>query len=92
MKGSGWPIRRILFLCGVAAAFIAALCRGINLDTSFFSIFPEYSSLSEVEKKISQNTSSSVYIFAESSDFDTAKRGAEAFYDAFIDSDILEVW
>ena len=89
MKGSGWPIRRILFLCGVAVAFIAALCRGINLDTSFFSIFPEYSSLSEVEKKISQNTSSSVYIFAESSDFDTAKRGAEAFYDAFIDSDIF---
>ncbi len=90
MKGSGWPIRRILFLCGVAVVFIAALCRGINLDTSFFSIFPEYSSLSEVEKKISRSTSSSVYIFVESTDFDTSKKGAEAFYDTFKDSDIFK--
>ena len=89
MKGSGWPIKRVLFLCVVAIVFIAALCRGVNLDTSFFSIFPEYSSLSEVEKKISQNTSSSVYIFAESADFDIAKKGAEAFYDAFKDSDVF---
>ena len=89
MKGSGWPIKRVIFLCMLAIVFVAALCRGINLDTSFFSIFPEYSSLSAVEKKISQNTSSSVYIFAESRDFETAKRGAEAFYDFFKDSDVF---
>ena len=89
MKGRGWPTERVLFLCVVAVVFIAALCRGIKLDTSFFSIFPEYSSLSEVEKKISQNTSSSVFIFAESTDFDSAKRGAGAFYDAFKDSDVF---
>ena len=90
MKGSGWPIKRVLFLCVTAIIFIAALCRGINLDTSFFSIFPEYSSLSEVEKKISQNTSSSVYIFAEGTDFDTARKGASTFYDAFKDSDVFK--
>ena len=90
MKGSGWPIKRILFLCMLAIVFVAALCRGINLDTSFFSIFPEYSALSAVEKKISQNTSSSVYIFAESKDFETAKRGAEAFYDLFKNSDVFK--
>jgi predicted exporter len=90
MKGSGWPIKRVLFLCVAAIVFIAALCRGIHLDTSFFSIFPEYSSLSKVERKISQNTSASVYIFAESADFDTAKKGAEAFYDAFNGSDVFK--
>ena len=90
MKGSGWPIKRVLFLCVLAIVFVAALCRGINLDTSFFSIFPEYSALSAVEKKISQNTSSSVYIFSESKDFETAKRGAEAFYDLFKDSDVFK--
>ena len=89
MKGSGWPIKRVLFLCVTAVVFIAALCRGIHLDTSFFSIFPEYSSLSEVEKKISQKTSSSVYIFAESADFAASKKGAEAFYDIFKDSDVF---
>ena len=90
MKGSGWPIKRVLFLCVLAIVFVAALCRGINLDTSFFSIFPEYSALSAVEKKISQNTSSSVYIFAESKDFETAKKGAEDFYDLFKDSDVFK--
>ena len=90
MKGSGWPIKRVLFLCVLAIVFVAALCQGINLDTSFFSIFPEYSALSAVEKKISQNTSSSVYIFAESKDFETAKKGAEDFYDLFKDSDVFK--
>ena len=90
MKGSGWPIKRVLFLCVLAIVFVAALCRGINLDTSFFSIFPEYSALSAVEKKISRNSSSSVYIFAESKDFETAKKGAEAFYDLFKDSDVFK--
>lgn len=89
MSGRGWPTKRILFLCVLAAVFVAALCRGIHLDTSFFSIFPEYSDLSEVEKKISQNTSSSVYIFAESDDFDTAKKGADALYKEFKDSDVF---
>ena len=90
MKGSGWQIKRVLFLCVLAIVFVAALCRGINLDTSFFSIFPEYSALSAVEKKISQNTSSSVYIFTESKDFEHAKRGAETFYDLFKNSDVFK--
>ena len=90
MNGSGWPIKRTVFLLVLAAVFAAALCRGIHLDTSFFSLFPEYSKLAEVEKKISRNTSSGVYIFAESDDFDSAKKGAEAFYDAFKDSDVFK--
>ncbi|MBR4376786.1 MAG: MMPL family transporter [Spirochaetia bacterium] len=90
MKGSGWPIKRTVFLCVLAIVFVAALCRGIHLDTSFFSLFPEYSALSGVEKKISRNTSSSVYIFAESDDFAAAKNGAESFYDAFKDSDVFK--
>lgn len=89
MKGSGWSIKRIIFLCVLAIVFVAALCRGIHLDTSFFSLFPEYSALSGVEKKISHNTSSSVYIFAESNDFEASKKGAEIFYDAFKDSDVF---
>ena len=89
MKGSGWSIKRTVFLCVLAIVFVAALCRGIQLDTSFFSLFPEYSTLSGVEKKISHNTSSSVYIFAESDDFAAAKNGAEAFYDLFKDSDVF---
>ena len=89
MKNRGWPNNRTFFLLLLVAVFAAALCRGVQIDTSFFSLFPEYSDLSDVEKKISHNTSSSVYIFAESSDFESAKNGAEAFYDAFKDSDVF---
>lgn len=90
MKSKGWPIKRIIFLCVLAVTFVAALCRGIHLDTSFFSLFPGYSALSEVEKKISQNTSSSVYIFAEGDNFEKAKKGADVFYDAFKNSDVFK--
>ena len=90
MKGSGWPIKRIVFLFVLAVIFAAALCRGVHLDTSFFSLFPEYSALSEVEKKISRNTSSSVYIFAESNDFNAARKGAESLYDILKDSDVFK--
>lgn len=89
MKNRGWPNNRTFFLLLLVAVFAAALCRGVQIDTSFFSLFPEYSDLSDVEKKISHNTSSSVYIFAESSDFESAEKGAEAFYDAFKDSDVF---
>ena len=89
MKNRGWPNNRTFFLLLLVAVFAAALCRGVQIDTSFFSLFPEYSDLSDVEKKISHNTSSSVYIFAESSDFQSAEKGAEAFYDAFKDSDVF---
>ena len=90
MNSNGCRIKRTVFLLVLAAVFAAALCRGIHLDTSFFSLFPEYSRLAEVEKKISRNTSSGVYIFAESDDFATAKNGAVAFYDAFKDSDVFK--
>jgi len=90
MNSNGCQIKRTVFLLVLAAVFAAALCRGIHLDTSFFSLFPEYSRLAEVEKKISRNTSSGVYIFAESDDFATAKNGAVAFYDAFKDSDVFK--
>ena len=90
MKGSGWPIKRIVFPLVLAVTLAAALCRGVHLDTSFFSLFPEYSALSEVEKKISHNTSSSVYIFAEGNDFNAARNGAESFYNAFKDSDVFK--
>ena len=90
MNSNGCQIKRTVFLLVLAAVFAAALCRGIHLDTSFFSLFPEYSRLAEVEKKISHSTSSGVYIFAESDDFNAAKSGAAAFYDAFKDSDIFK--
>ena len=89
MKSRGWPNNRTIFLFLLVAVFAAALCRGVQIDTSFFSLFPEYSTLAEVENKISRNTSSAVYIFAEGENFDTAKRGAESFYEAFKGSDIF---
>ena len=91
MKSRGWLSNRTLFLFLLVAVFVAALCRGVQIDTSFFSLFPEYSALSEVESKISHNTSSLVYIFAEGEDFNKAKQGAEVFYDAFRDSGIFRV-
>ncbi len=75
----------------LVTVFVAAFCRGVQIDTSFFSLFPEYSALSEVESKISHNTSSSVYIFAEGEDFNKAKQGAEVFCDAFRGTDIFRV-
>ena len=75
----------------LVTVFVAAFCRGVQIDTSFFSLFPEYSALSEVESKISQNTSSSVYIFAEGEDFNKAKQGAEVFCDAFRGTNIFRV-
>lgn len=89
MKSRGWPSNRLLFLLLLAAVFAAALCRGVQIDTSFFSLFPEYSTLSAVEDKISRSTSSSVYIFAEGNTFDEAKQGAEAFYKAFEGSELF---
>ena len=91
MKSRGWPSNRTFFLLLLVAIFAAALCRGVQIDTSFFSLFPEYSALSEVENKISHNTSSTVYIFAEGDNFNDARQGAAAFYDAFKDSDIFRV-
>ncbi len=89
MSRRNWSRSRILFLLLLVVTFGAALCRGVQIDTSFFSLFPEYSSLSEVEKKISRTTSPAVSIFAEAADFNEAKNGAEAFYDAFKDTDIF---
>ena len=91
MKSRGWPNNRTLFLFMLVTFFVAAFCRGVQIDTSFFSLFPEYSALSEVESKISHNTSSSVYIFAEGEDFNKAKQGAEVFCDAFRGTDIFRV-
>ena len=91
MKSRGWPNNRTLFLFLLVTFFVAAFCRGVQIDTSFFSLFPEYSALSEVESKISHNTSSSVYIFAEGEDFNKAKQGAEVFCDAFRGTDIFRV-
>ena len=91
MKSRGWLNNRTLFLFMLVTVFVAAFCRGVQIDTSFFSLFPEYSALSEVESKISHNTSSSVYIFAEGEDFNKAKQGAEVFCDAFRGTDIFRV-
>ena len=90
MKSRGWLSNRILFLLMLVAVFVTAMLRGVQIDTSFFSLFPEYSKLSEVEDRISRNSSSSVYILVECIDFDGAKEGAEAFCDAFRDSDIFK--
>ena len=90
MKSRGWLSNRILFLLLLVAVFTAAMLRGVQIDTSFFSLFPEYSKLSEVEDMISRNSSSSVYILVECIDFDGAKKGAEAFCDAFRGSDVFK--
>lgn len=89
MKSRGWPSNRTVFLLLLVAVFAAALCRGVQIDTSFFSLFPEYSTLSEVEDKISHDTSSAVYIFAEGESFEDARHGAEIFYETFQGSEIF---
>ncbi|MBQ3713827.1 MAG: hypothetical protein II890_07770, partial [Spirochaetia bacterium] len=70
MKSRGWLSNRIFFLLLLVAVFVGALLRGVQIDTSFFSLFPEYSKLSDVENKISHSSSSAVYILTESIDFD----------------------
>ena len=83
MKKSFSAIKILVFTVVLVAVFTGAFCRGINIDTSFFSIFPEYSSIADVEKKISRNISAKVNILVEADDFETAKAGAEAFYKEF---------
>ncbi|MBQ3319967.1 MAG: MMPL family transporter [Spirochaetia bacterium] len=90
MKSRGWLSNRIFFLLLLVAVFVGALLRGVQIDTSFFSLFPEYSKLSDVENKISHSSSSAVYILTESIDFDSAKKGAEAFCNAFPGSDVFK--
>ena len=90
MKKLGSQTDRIIFLVLLACLLLVGICRGVHLDTSFFSLFPEYSNLAEVEKRIARNSASSVFILAEGADFSTARRGAQAFYDTFQNSFVFK--